>query len=476
MKSTFRAILLFVTLLIMCQLSAQAQGWYKLFQFKEESFVHDMVTTEDGGFLVTGGTYIPGDPTDFLLLKVNAEGDSVWSKSPIAPFTGVGTSLIVLDDGSFFLTGGIFGGMYLMKLTAEGEVEWSQVYTEIEYLAGIAEAKLTADGGIIIAANAWNASSSVPQGGILFKVDVLGNVLWDNTLFTDIFNIFQDVIELDNGNFIVLSYGASPLPQAPPGTLNAIAYSPDGVLIWQKELHTVGAGGFGEPTIHKYNNDFFVTVNRSGSGFVLRRYDEFGNEIWEKSDNDFPEETNAGAVGVRSCLTLENELVISAQATTSNYGDLWIAGFSIENGDLQWHNLVDLPSSTKFLEEMASIPEGGFCVTGLSSNAPEPGKKVFLLKTNEMGQMVDIKTVPSPRELPKIRVYPNPASDFVAIEAESHGLQELKTLVYDGNGKLVHQLFGQQLSFDVSAWSRGTYFLAFYEGDTLLRKEKLEIR
>ena len=55
-----------------------AEQWYKTYGGSDEDWGHSIIQTDDGGFLMCGGTYSYGDIdgiTDVYLLKTDANGD-----------------------------------------------------------------------------------------------------------------------------------------------------------------------------------------------------------------------------------------------------------------------------------------------------------------------------------------------------------------------------------------------------------------
>ena len=56
----------------------------------------------------------------------------------------------------------------------------------------------------------------------------------------------------------------------------------------------------------------------------------------------------------------------------------------------------------------------------------------------------------------KIEVYPNPANEQITITS-SQELSDKEVFVYDGFGRMVKQVFGNQM--DISDLNRGIYFL-----------------
>ena len=116
---------------------------------------HSLIQTADGGFTLAGYTdsFLEdrNDPADFWLVRTNARGDSLWSRT----FSGMsnsnpgqGCSLIQVVNGGFAVAGSNF---WLFRTNAEGDSLWSRTYADRRH-GGICESMIqTVDGGFALA-------------------------------------------------------------------------------------------------------------------------------------------------------------------------------------------------------------------------------------------------------------------------------------------------------------------------------------
>jgi len=107
--------------------------WRKVFGGKRHDFGRSIAQASDGGFYLFGSTQNHGQGSfDMFLLKVNENGDTLWTKTFGSLGWDYGTSMDVAADGSLYLLGtkGVAGpfkkpDLLLVKADAEGNAIWS---------------------------------------------------------------------------------------------------------------------------------------------------------------------------------------------------------------------------------------------------------------------------------------------------------------------------------------------------------------
>jgi hypothetical protein len=140
----------------------------------------------DGGYIIAGETNSFGAGSyDVYLIKTDADGDTLWTRT----FGGTGIdraeSVKETTDGDYILTGntGSFGAggkdVYLIKTDANGDTLWTKTYGATDDEEGHSVV-LTTDSGYIIV----GFTDSFGAGGkdvYLIKTDANGDTLWTNT-------------------------------------------------------------------------------------------------------------------------------------------------------------------------------------------------------------------------------------------------------------------------------------------------------
>ena len=103
------------------------QRWERNYGGTEDDGGYSVQQTLDGGYVVAGYSYTSGDNTQVFLLKTNAFGDTLWSKTYGGAETEVGYSVQQTSDSGYIVAGTTtsFGNgdqVYLVKTDANGNV------------------------------------------------------------------------------------------------------------------------------------------------------------------------------------------------------------------------------------------------------------------------------------------------------------------------------------------------------------------
>lgn len=140
-------------------------------------------TTPDGGLIIAGDTYSFGaGALDVYLIKTNAIGDTLWTRTYGGEGFEHGYSVQQTSDNGYIIAGDTdsygAGGydVYLVKTDSAGDTLWTRTYGEGYHEAG-SSVQQTTDGGYIIAGEIWEPGA-VDIDVYLIKTDSTGQALW----------------------------------------------------------------------------------------------------------------------------------------------------------------------------------------------------------------------------------------------------------------------------------------------------------
>ena len=167
---------------------------------------HDILALEDGGMIILGETHSNGDEDgDIWLLKFDSEGNSV--DTLLIPIDGkqVGYSFVKTELNEYVI-GGITSGnsgvtnAFIIKVNDLGEVEWDFSYGG-NYI-DLGTSVIYSDGGWVLVGQTY--SYDVGMGDImLIKVNDFGELEWMKTIGGNMKDSALDIQLALDGGFII---------------------------------------------------------------------------------------------------------------------------------------------------------------------------------------------------------------------------------------------------------------------------------
>jgi hypothetical protein len=219
--------------------------WIKTFEGLDYGALFDVVSTNDGALLAVGTTYHPlGSTTrgDVLVVKLSLAGEPIWERTYGGDATDQAFCVEATADGAFLVLAETdsFGAggrdLYLLKLSAAGDLVWSETYGG----AGIEWAKdlvPLSDGRFLLVGETNSLGASFDA--YVIKIDESGAVLWETPLGDDTDNeTGVAALEAENGDLFVLA-GVS-YPGGYEGNRRdsrLFRLDPDGLEMWSSLYH-----------------------------------------------------------------------------------------------------------------------------------------------------------------------------------------------------------------------------------------------
>ncbi|MBL4736180.1 MAG: hypothetical protein JKY18_12740, partial [Flavobacteriales bacterium] len=156
--------------------------WCRAYGGSDYDFGSDVQQTPDGGYIVLGSTRSFGAGSDDIyLIKTNAAGDLLWTRTyGGAPNDGGGTIRVTADSG-FIIAGSTssFGAgsydAFLLKTDSLGTIDWSKTYGGVE-ADSWGSVEQTSDGGYILGGS--HGVGAFDSECLAMKTDMNGDTLW----------------------------------------------------------------------------------------------------------------------------------------------------------------------------------------------------------------------------------------------------------------------------------------------------------
>ena len=259
---------------------------------------NSIIETVDGNYLYCGTTTSYGSGgKDILVVKFGKDFSIIWQKTIGGvndEFVTDRPSLIENPDGTIVIMGntdaGIIGDddFLLIKLDADGNVLWSKAYGGTSNERGLTVEKYL-DGGYLMGGNTY--SYPVGKNNIyLIRVNELGDVIWNWSFGNTIRSATQlsDIlISEDSSIFVCGAYDGF------PSQSNSYIAKLDknGLLQWIKTYtssSSSGSGWEGVTNLKLMNNSIIATGStigasqHGGGDALLINLDFDGNVLWSK--------------------------------------------------------------------------------------------------------------------------------------------------------------------------------------------------
>lgn len=182
--------------------------WQKTFGGINIDQAFSIRETTDSGFVIAGYTNSFGHGGyDMYVIKTNKYGNTIWTKTYGGSDWDFAYSIQQTNDGGYIIAGGTYSfgngneDMYLVKINSIGDTLWTKTY------GGLNEdeaksVKQTSDGGYIL--TGFSKSNGETNGDFYtVKTDNNGNTLWTKYYGGTEEDAAFDVLESYNGEFII---------------------------------------------------------------------------------------------------------------------------------------------------------------------------------------------------------------------------------------------------------------------------------
>ncbi len=421
--------------------------------------------TADGGFALAGD----GDGgTTFSLIRTKPEGDVLWERTySIAGHTLWFRDMEPTGDGGFVLAGrisapGESGDAFLMKVDAAGDTTWTRSYGNASTPEIARAVSLTSDGGYILAGN---VSFGSPAYDDLFyvKTDASGFAQWTRSHDAGDLEVAHDVLQTRDGGYVLAGYTTG----VGAGGYDAYLVKTDaaGTVLWQRTYG--GALGDWARSVQETSDGGLVLAGATGAfgsgawDFFLVRTKSDGTELWATNYGGSADDEDATVVreaanggymlaGTRATFIQPNVYELSTYVV-----------FTSVTGDTIWTETFNDPAAGDDID-IALTSDGGAVV--LMPVQLGPGSTGVVLVKH--GPSVPTAVTEGPPGAARIALsaFPNPFNPSTTIVFRGADPARPRLTIHDAAGRLVRVLgpgiripSGRMWTFDARGVPSGIY-------------------
>jgi predicted secreted protein len=453
---TGRSLIACLTLTLGAAATPAAQTmWTKAYGGIADDGAASCWQADDGCFIAVGFTVSFGaGGEDMWLVKTDAWGDTVWTRTYGGTGEDYAYAVRQTVDGGWIVVGWTdsFGGggydVWLLKIDALGDTVWTRTYD-----AGANEiatyVQQTADGGYVIAAQT-NATGAGGQDLWLIKTDAQGDTLWTRVLGGPGHDWPTYVVQTFDGGYVLTGRIESPIPRyidvwlvktdASGDTAWTRSYGGEGVD-WGVSVEETADSGY---VVGAWSSSFSGPPSFLADAWVLK-IDAKGDTLWTG--------VYGGIGSDQACRvqqTADGGYMIVG--VTDSYGaggfDAWLIKTSAL-GDTLWTRTYG-GTGTDVGGFGQQAADGGYFFAGYTDSRGAGGYDVLLVKTDTAGNTQWLSTLPGENDAlvcpGLVQCFPNPCDGHLTIRYRVPRSSHVELAIHDVAGRRVRVLVSERLS------------------------------
>ncbi len=372
----------------------------------------------DGGYVVAGGksnVSLPGNRKAALVVKIDAAGNTAWSKAVLADTTqfywSEFSSVKVAPNGDYIAAGLADNSVLLCRFDPNGNLLWVETFLPHLVRGLVTYVDISADGGCIVGCTADTDNDNQEQACLL-KTDAAGNFQWCKFYGNENQLGLKSVRATGDGGFAFIGMEESTQPWGAAITKTDAS----GNLLWATKFDSVNV----LPTLAWASFDFEQAADQ---GFI------FGGYVYNSSSSGYTTRiVKTDPEGQVPCIGSPLSLSVTNYSATANTNGYAIPGESL--------------TAAVFAEQAGILDDTTICSDTFVVENPEG-----------FGETAAAKS---------FRLYPNPANEILRFETNLAGTLN----IYDATGQLMRteMIAGNVHELSLAGYAPGLYFAVFDTG------------
>ena len=364
--------------------------WENTFGGSSFDRAYSIQQTTDGGFILAGQTSsFSAGGYDYYVIRLDALGMVQWQKNFGGSSAEIARSVSQTSDGGYIVAGRSssfqegFSDFYIIKLDADGNKSWEQVFGGDSWEDPYS-IQQTTDGGYIVAGHTASYGAGNYDAYVM-KLDSSGNETWSETYGGTEDDEARAVQQTADGDYIVAGYTAS--SGAGGRDLWVLKLDSSGAVTWEE---TYGGAGHDEAySIHQTADEGYVVAGyteSSGAG---------GKDMWVLRLNSTGAVLGDGTYGgteddvaksIRQ--TPDRGYILAGYSGSAGNSDMYIAKLTID-GAITWERSYgDVNNDEAYSVQRTA--DGGYILAGYTHPSDATGVNdddIYVIKLNDEGEL-----------------------------------------------------------------------------------------
>jgi len=449
---------------------AQSITWQRTYDGIDHVADHgyDICKADGDNIYIAGYTTFLPNRKHIYILKLNPYGDTIWIKTINLGTNGgeIANSIVSSGDGGCVFTGDA-GFSFSLKLDLSGNIIWNKNYGG--FFKQCYDIIKTSDGGYIACGR---DAEGVNEDTYVLKIDSLGNLQWHKTFYSTYWKGFECIEETNNHDgYLIGGYNS----EYPGDTVKGIIFKINllGDSLWEKRYSydTI----FSVYSIRKINNGYIIAGNNytltSNRDNCFARINETGDITLFKTLQG----TNLKEYFGDFEIINSNRYVIAStrDSIVAWYGHVIVTDSS---GNIIAERIY--PSlELMVLKSVLPIPNGDIVFTGtVDFNYNYSRDDIYVLRTDSLLNApppigINTNSEKIPVNFVLFQNYPNPFNPLTSIKYEIPNDANIKLTVYDIMGREIlsineyRQAGVYTYMFDGTNIASGVYIYKLVVGD-----------
>lgn len=319
--------------------------------------VRDMVRDASGNLYLAGYSFSKSSDRDLLTIKLNANGDTLWTRTLDGSSSGTDEALGVAIDpagniiiGGFAKNSGVSYDFFIAKYNPNGDTLFTRIYN-----SALNKSDKAADFALDAAGNIYLTGRSDVGAGLITNYDMLtvkftnsGNLAWAKT-----FNSAS--INEDKGERIAIDAAgnvnvAGRIWNGTDFDIVLLQYNSAGTQQWFQVISGTGEDKPNAMVLDGSNNIYVAGSKSSATGldFLTTKYNSTGTQTWSKTYNGA---SNGADEAQAMVLDNAGNVCVTGYSTTATGADVYTIKYDA-SGNSVWEKAYN--NSAANLDEIGN--------------------------------------------------------------------------------------------------------------------------